>query len=413
MNKTAEKRLNIGDLAQLSGVSKSTVHHYLNIGLLHPARKVGLGTPVYDWSHLSRLKRIVDLRVQQKLPLSSIQKILDKEGTHSSSISQKSAESMIKTLEKKKRANRARKNEIKRIEIMDAAIALFSKVGYEKTTLEAIADSLNIAKSTVYLYFENKENLFMECIERLTVVTVPEEAWDELRMEKNPLQRLIKRGLAFHRSFPNYKGILNMTKAVLGGDNEQLSEKAKTTLFLMTRPIAKDIRRGVAEGIFRDIDEEIAAHLILAMGEGIGFRLMMDSRYTIEQAVETMYDIVSHGVLKNNCQSDESPEQEPCGGEVVDLKGVSTRVANIFFGDRKNLSVKIGEAEVRVEPNKLKSLRFQEQGQCLIAEITDHDDQIQTAEVEGTTVLTGQVHLGQFVIKLNKVANIVFNQDEI
>jgi AcrR family transcriptional regulator len=408
MGKIAEKKLKIGDLAQLSGVSKSTVHHYLNIGLLHPARKTGLGPPVYDWSHLSRLKRIVELRSEQKLSLASIQKFLGSENAHSATISQKSAESMINALEKEKKANRARKNKMKRVEIMDAAIALFSKVGYEKATLEAIADSLNIAKSTVYLYFENKEKLFLECIERLTVVTVPEEAWDELRREKNPIHRLKMRGLAFHKSFPNYKGILTMTKAVLGGDNEQLSEKAKTTLFHMTRPMAKDIRRGIAEGIFRDIDEEITAHLILAMGEGLGFRLMMDSRYTIEQALEIMYDIVSHGLLKDDCRSNESIEQIPCVGEVIDLTGECTRVTNIRFGNQKYLPVKIGKAEVRVDPSKLKQIRFHEQGESLIAEIIDHNDLMQTAEAGSTIVLSGRVHIGELVIELKKVASIVF-----
>jgi len=68
-----------------------------------------------------------------------------------------------------------------------------------------------------------------------------------------------------------------MTKGVLGGENENLAEKAKNTLFLMTKPIKKDILKGIVAGLFRDIDENILCHLFLAMGEGLGFRLMMDS----------------------------------------------------------------------------------------------------------------------------------------
>jgi AcrR family transcriptional regulator len=226
---------------------------------------------------------------------------------------------------------KARKTRAKKIEIMDAAISFFSKNGYEKTTIDAIADSLHMAKSTVYLYFESKEDLFMECIERLTVVVVPEEPWDEIRKEQNALKKIKKRGIAFHKAFPSYKGILTMTKAALGGDNTKLAEKAKNTLSLMTRPVAEDLRKGMAGGIFRRIDEEIVAHAILAMGEGLGCRLMMDSRYTIEKATEIMYDILTNGITKHGPSEAPKLDPDPCSGEVTDLKGLVTSVRNIRF----------------------------------------------------------------------------------
>lgn len=410
--KMAEKMLKIADLARLSGVGKSSIHHYLNTGLLHPPKKAGMSLAVYDWSHLSRLKRISELRLNQKLSLSTIKEILSKEDIISPTASQESAESMISALEEEKRVTRARKSEMKRVEIMDATIALFSRNGYEKTTLEAIAESLNIAKSTVYLYFENKENLFMECIERLTMVAVPEEAWEDIRREKHALKRLKKRGLAFHMAFPSYKGILTMTKAALGGGNEELAEKAKKTLSLMTRPMAKDIRRGIADGIFREIDEEIVAHLFLAMGEGLGCRLMMDSRYTIEQGLEIMFDFVSQGLLKCPSSTGTEIEQVPCSGEVTDLKGVISKVGKIRFGNQNYLPAKMGEAEVRIDPNRVQRLRFHQQDGSFIAEVMGKDGQNQSAEVDGTLVLYGEVPLGEFGIELKSLAGVLFDARE-
>jgi AcrR family transcriptional regulator len=358
------------------------------------------------------LKRINELRANRKLPLSTIREILSKEDILSSASSKQTAQSLISALKEEKRATRARKSEMKRVEIMDAAIALFSRNGYENTTLEAIADSLNIAKGTVYLYFETKEHLFMECIERLTLVAVPEEAWDEIRREKNALDRLKKRGLAFHRSFPSYKGILTMTKAVLGGENQQLAEKAKNTLSHMTRPIAKDIRRGIVDGIFRPVDEEVMAHLILAMGEGLGCRLMMDSSYTIEQGVEIMFDVVSHGLLKNGSSGRKEIESGLCSGKVTDLSGMISKVGKIRFGDQNYLPAKMGEAEVRIDPGQVKEIRFFQREFSFEAEITSIDGETQIGEVDPNLSLSGQVAIGAFSIKVKNVASLHFKAEE-
>jgi len=405
----ASRRIKITDLARLSDVSKSTIHHYMNKGLLHPPKKLGLSLSVYDSTHLSKLKRIRELRENEKLPLEKIKEILSKERAPKAS-REDEAEILISALESEKRLTIARKSEAKKNEIMDAAIAIFNRNGYEKTTLEAIADSLHMAKSTVYLYFGSKEDLFMECVERLTQVAVPEEAWDEIRKEKNALKRLQKRGIAFHKAFPSYHGILTLTRAELGSDNRKRAEMARNTLSHMTRPVAKDLRRGMAEGIFREIDEELVAHFILAMGEGLGCRMMMDNRYSLEQGVRLMFDIVSHGILRKQSPESVRPEAALRSGLVSDLKGVVTRVRNIRFGTKDCLPVKVGEAEVRIDPNKVKKVEFRPKVHSLIAEITGKDGQTQEAEVDPALTMSGEVPLGAFAIELKNVTGIVFNK---
>ena len=410
---TQDGTIKIADLSRLSGVSKSAIHGYLNMGLLHPARKLGLNLSVYDWTHLDRLNRIRDLRENQKLSLSKIKDLLSNQSlSQSSSSSEHDVASLISTLQKEKKMNKAQKTIAKKIQIMDAAISLFSKNGYEKTTIDVIADSLHMAKSTVYLYFESKEDLFMECIERLTFVVVPEEAWDDIRKEQNALKRLKKRGIAFLKAFPSYRGILNMTKAALGGDNTKLAERAKNTLSLMTRPTAKDIRKGEADGIFLEIDEELLAHAILGMGEAIGSRLMMDSRYTIEKANEIMFDILTHGITKHAPSEALKLDPDPCSGEVTDLKGLVTNVRKIRFANETFLPAKIGEAEVRIIPQKIRELRLACQGPSLYAEIRNNDGQTGRAEVDGSLILSGEVTIGEFRIELGNVSSILFDSKE-
>ncbi len=50
--------------------------------------------------------------------------------------------------------------------IMDAAFRLFGTKGYYETKMSEIADEAGIAKGTLYLYFQSKEQLFFKMTER-------------------------------------------------------------------------------------------------------------------------------------------------------------------------------------------------------------------------------------------------------
>ena len=47
-----------------------------------------------------------------------------------------------------------------REKIVDAAIVTFSKHGYDRTKMDNIAETANLSKGTLYLYFKSKEELF-------------------------------------------------------------------------------------------------------------------------------------------------------------------------------------------------------------------------------------------------------------
>ncbi len=48
--------------------------------------------------------------------------------------------------------------------ILDTATRIFAKYGYNKSSLDEIAQEANIAKGTIYYYFNSKEALFMEVV---------------------------------------------------------------------------------------------------------------------------------------------------------------------------------------------------------------------------------------------------------
>jgi AcrR family transcriptional regulator len=68
-------------------------------------------------------------------------------------------------------SRRARGKAEKRRRILDAAIKLFSKNGYEQTTVQQIADEADIAVGTLFLYVRDKSDLLLQIFtERLQAV---------------------------------------------------------------------------------------------------------------------------------------------------------------------------------------------------------------------------------------------------
>ena len=55
---------------------------------------------------------------------------------------------------------REQQKEAKRLALIDAALAVFSRVGYAAAKIDDVAEEAGVSKGTVYLYFESKEALF-------------------------------------------------------------------------------------------------------------------------------------------------------------------------------------------------------------------------------------------------------------
>ncbi|GAA5216977.1 TetR/AcrR family transcriptional regulator [Corallincola platygyrae] len=56
------------------------------------------------------------------------------------------------------------KSEEKRLQILHAAIALFTELGFSNTSMDRIAKEAGVSKQTVYSHYENKEQLFVAAV---------------------------------------------------------------------------------------------------------------------------------------------------------------------------------------------------------------------------------------------------------
>jgi AcrR family transcriptional regulator len=78
---------------------------------------------------------------------------------------------MTEVLEARTETRRRRKAERPQ-EILEAAFVEFSRNGYAMTTLDQIAEGAGVTKGTIYVYFENKEHLFISMVREVTKATL-------------------------------------------------------------------------------------------------------------------------------------------------------------------------------------------------------------------------------------------------
>ena len=66
---------------------------------------------------------------------------------------------------------RDREKQVRRWEILDKAKSLFFEQGFPATSMNQIANALELSKGTLYLYFKNKEELYISLlVEGLTLM---------------------------------------------------------------------------------------------------------------------------------------------------------------------------------------------------------------------------------------------------
>src|SRR5271165_7038448 len=86
----------------------------------------------------------------------------------------------------------------KTLQIIEKAIELFNRLGYERVKVSDITDALRMGKGTLYLYFKNKKELLLECFRQLELVILSLEANPDIRSASGFFERLRPRFVAAH-----------------------------------------------------------------------------------------------------------------------------------------------------------------------------------------------------------------------
>src|SRR5215467_1522080 len=139
-------------------------------------------------------------------------------------------------------ASRRRDPETKREAVLQTAAQLFLEKSYGRTSLNDVAERLNITKPALYHYFRNKEEILLECY-RLGTGLI-EDTLNEIASHGTGLEKVE----AFIYSYANVMTV-NFGRCVMRLDEGDLSSDALGEVRTYKKKIDRRLRSFIQEGI--------------------------------------------------------------------------------------------------------------------------------------------------------------------
>lgn len=200
---------------------------------------------------------------------------------------------------------RIREKEELRAKIMDAATELFVKEGRQSVSIRKIAEKIEYAPSTIYLYFEDKNQLIMkivtETFERL------EEQLDAVEKQNLPPVEALEAGIRVYIRFglehPNHYYLAFCTLPETPELTEDCREALEAGLAALGS-LARALTRCMEAGYIPPQDIQVLTQTVWVMIHGLTSSLIYkayDEGFpwaSDEQLIEKTMSIIKNGILR-------------------------------------------------------------------------------------------------------------------
>jgi len=198
-------------------------------------------------------------------------------------------------------------------EIIEAAEKRFFEKGYEKVSMDEIAQDLELSKPTLYLYFQNKDALFLEVVVRGLEDFVEEfkAATEKAKTGKEKTLAFINAFFTFCRKNPDYYRLLIEARTLIVRTHKidpqsipiarRFGELALENMNL----IKNSIQLGVNDGTLRDDLEPLQTAIFLGISCESAFQISPDYEYLLktnniafDQYFQNSIEVIMRGIAK-------------------------------------------------------------------------------------------------------------------
>lgn len=186
---------------------------------------------------------------------------------------------------------------VKKDAVLLAAARLFNERGFKGTSLDDIAQSLNVTKPTLYYYIDNKEQVLFECVKR------------GLEVLRESIRCAIEKGLEprdrLRVAMQNYVGVVtsDFGLCVIRVGEDPLSAIKRQEMRAIKGEIDNEfyqlIQQGMLEGWIAQGDAKIASFTVVGALGGIGrwYRPSVHGERGLKEAADHCIAMLMHDVL--------------------------------------------------------------------------------------------------------------------
>ena len=189
-------------------------------------------------------------------------------------------------------------------EILETALNLFMEKGYEDVTFQKIADRCGITRTTLYIYFKNKKEIFVWSIKQLTseieaslVKIINDDSKSVEERLLNVLDRILEKCAENHLLFTvTLTYLLQLKKSV-----KDPAVRVRRRIIRLRHLLSTIIIEGINKEEFKKVNVHDTNELLYSVIEAAIFRLAVLNQKDISE-LRRPFHLVVTGILAKNPQ---------------------------------------------------------------------------------------------------------------
>ncbi len=184
--------------------------------------------------------------------------------------------------------------------IVDATFAIAAEKGFEQATTAEIARRAGVAEGSIYNYFRTKDDLLIHMVSEYAGSFLKALA-EEVAARENPLKKL-DRLIEFHvQFFAREGGIFQVVFGKTPGTRVQWARIVQVVIGPYAGLIDGIIREGIEQGMFKPVNPQVAASLLLG---GMQLTILRHffglGAYVPDEAIEEIKNIYLGGIVASH-----------------------------------------------------------------------------------------------------------------
>lgn len=170
-------------------------------------------------------------------------------------------------------------SEERRNQILEAALAVFARLGFHESRMDDIAGQAGLSKAALYLYYKSKDAIIAALLQHFFTRELKHmESLAEINREKTVAEQLLLLTRQLTDAFQWMKQMMPIAFEfyAIAGRNKDVRQFLKTYFQDYRTLLARLIQHGIEQGEFREVSAEATATTLAALFEGLALLFFVD-----------------------------------------------------------------------------------------------------------------------------------------
>jgi TetR/AcrR family fatty acid metabolism transcriptional regulator len=197
-----------------------------------------------------------------------------------------------------------RKSTEKYYKIIDAATKIFAKKGFHQAKISEIAREAKIADGTIYIYFENKDDILISLFEE-QMNAVLDNMVKKISEQNNPIKKLEKFALTHLQLIEQKKNLAEIIQVEIRQSSKFMKEYKNEKFTQYLDLVGKIIQEGQENGVFKkEVIPGVAKRAFFgALDEMSRFWVLSSrKRYDIKTSAKQISEYFLNGIVDGGVQ---------------------------------------------------------------------------------------------------------------